>query len=90
MSYKEYRPKTRIRAREIEQDIKVRGENGDLVPILKGSYEILGDDGVLTYQAKEPFEAANEPVRQRKEKPPQPARSRPARTRAPAPAANEA
>lgn len=68
--YKEYRPKTRIPARILTDDVKVLVMD-DGQPVQRdfkaGDYEIRSGDGSLTYASKADFESANEPVRRERQ-----------------------
>lgn len=70
--YKEYRPKARITARVVERTIKIpqtiqSSSDNEYLTVTAGDYEVLADDGTVSYQSKADFESANEPVRRERQ-----------------------
>lgn len=69
--YKEYRPRTRIIARVLTDNVRVIMGivNGEVehADLKAGDYEIRAEDGSLSYQSKAEFDAANEPVRRERQ-----------------------
>lgn len=73
--YREYRSRERITARVVERTIKVavflEGDGStnaaDSKTVNAGDYEVLAEDGTVSYQSKAEFESTNEPVRRERQ-----------------------